>query len=103
MRSNSDLTVTKHAIQESFIFTQIEQKTKRTYWQMGLKYARFKNDTNLFLVPITRAGFSYKITKSDHIRISAGSGYRFPSIAELYTQTRAGVVNIFPSPDKFSR
>jgi iron complex outermembrane receptor protein len=48
---------------------------------------------------VVRAGLNYQATKKTFIRTSFGQGYRFPSIAEKYTATQLGSVNIFPNPD----
>jgi len=48
---------------------------------------------------VVRAGLNYQAAKNTFIRTSYGQGYRFPSIAEKYTATQLGSVNIFPNPD----
>ncbi len=49
--------------------------------------------------PVIRTGLNYRIAKATFIRASFGQGYRFPSIAEKYTSTSLGSINIFPNPD----
>jgi iron complex outermembrane receptor protein len=49
--------------------------------------------------PVTRAGISWQATKATFIRASFGQGYRFPSMAEKYTSTSLGSLNIFPNPE----
>lgn len=48
---------------------------------------------------VVRAGLNYQAAKKTFVRASFGQGYRFPSIAEKYTATNLGSVNIFPNPD----
>ena len=48
---------------------------------------------------VIRAGINYQAAENTFIRASYGQGYRFPSIAEKYTATSIGSVNIFPNPD----
>lgn len=48
---------------------------------------------------VVRAGLNYQAANKTFIRTSFGQGYRFPSIAEKYTATNLGSVNIFPNPD----
>ncbi len=48
---------------------------------------------------VVRAGLNYRAANKTFIRASFGQGYRFPSIAEKYTATNLGSVNIFPNPD----
>lgn len=48
--------------------------------------------------PVFRAGVNYQFTEHTFVRASFGQGYRFPSIAEKYTATSLGMVNILPNP-----
>lgn len=47
--------------------------------------------------PVFRTGVHYKAAKYTHIRASIGQGIRYPSVAERYTQTNVGALNIFPN------
>jgi iron complex outermembrane receptor protein len=49
------------------------------------------------IYPILRAGLHYQLAKFTHLRISAGQGIRYPAVAERYTQTSVGALNIFPN------
>jgi iron complex outermembrane receptor protein len=48
--------------------------------------------------PVFRTGVNYQFTDNTFVRASFGQGYRFPSIAEKYTSTSLGMVNILPNP-----
>lgn len=48
--------------------------------------------------PVFRTGLNYAVTDQTFLRASFGQGYRFPSIAEKYTATALGMVNILPNP-----
>lgn len=48
--------------------------------------------------PIIRTGIHYQAAKYTHLRASFGQGIRYPSVAERYTQTSVGALNIFPNP-----
>ncbi|PLX09303.1 MAG: hypothetical protein C0596_01775 [Marinilabiliales bacterium] len=48
--------------------------------------------------PVASVGVNYEATERTFIRASFGQGYRFPSIAEKYTATSLGMVNILPNP-----
>lgn len=48
--------------------------------------------------PVFRTGVNYQFTENTFVRASFGQGYRFPSIAEKYTSTSLGMVNILPNP-----
>jgi len=49
--------------------------------------------------PIFRSAASYQIAKGTFVRGSWGQGVRFPSVAERFTQTSVGALNIFPNPN----
>jgi len=48
--------------------------------------------------PVIRLGANYQLFDFTFIRASFGQGYRFPTIAEKYTYTNVGALNIFPNP-----
>lgn len=49
------------------------------------------------IYPVVRFGLNYQLAAHTFLRGSFGQGYRFPSIAELYTTTNLGGLNIFPN------
>jgi iron complex outermembrane receptor protein len=53
--------------------------------------------TTLPFYPIFRSAASYQAAKGTFLRASWGQGVRFPSIAERFTQTSVGALNIFPN------
>jgi iron complex outermembrane receptor protein len=57
-----------------------------------------KDSVSLPFYPILRTGFHYELAKYTHLRASIGQGIRYPSVAERYTQTSVGALNIFPNP-----
>ena len=48
--------------------------------------------------PILRLGAHYQLAEFTHLRASFGQGIRYPSVAERYTQTSVGALNVFPNP-----
>jgi len=67
---------------------------------LGLRWERNRLDAEKAEAkPVVRAGISYKAAGSTFLRASFGQGYRFPSMAEKYTATSLGSLNIFPNPD----
>ena len=54
--------------------------------------------TKLPVYPIFRVGAHYQVAKYSHIRASFGQGIRYPSVAERYTKTSVGSLNVFPNP-----
>jgi outer membrane receptor protein involved in Fe transport len=57
-----------------------------------------KDTLSIPIKPVFRTGINYHLFSNTHIRASLGQGYRFPSIAEKYTNTGLGIVNVFPNP-----
>lgn len=56
-----------------------------------------KDSTKLPVYPIIRGGLHYQLFKYTHLRVSYGQGIRYPSVAERYTQTNVGALNVFPN------
>lgn len=56
-----------------------------------------KDSVTIPFYPILRAGLHYEIAKYTHLRASIGQGIRYPAVAERYTQTSVGALNIFPN------
>ncbi len=48
--------------------------------------------------PIIRLGAHYQLAEYTHLRASFGQGIRYPSVAERYTTTSVGALNVFPNP-----
>jgi outer membrane receptor protein involved in Fe transport len=57
-----------------------------------------KDSVSIPIYPVLRTGFHYEIAKYTHLRASIGQGIRYPSVAERFTQTSVGALNIFPNP-----
>lgn len=61
----------------------------------------FGNDSTTLgkipVYPILRLGLHYELFKYTHLRASFGQGIRYPAVAERYTQTSVGALNIFPN------
>ena len=57
-----------------------------------------KDSLTIPIYPVFRTGFHYELAKYTHLRASLGQGIRYPSVAERYTATSVGALNIFPNP-----
>jgi iron complex outermembrane receptor protein len=57
-----------------------------------------KDSLTIPIYPVFRTGFHYELAKYTHLRASLGQGIRYPSVAERYTETSVGALNIFPNP-----
>ena len=57
-----------------------------------------KDSTTIPIYPILRMGLHYQAAKYTHLRASFGQGIRYPAVAERFTQTSVGALNVFPNP-----
>jgi len=82
------------------LYTQFDQRFfERLSVSLGLRWERYTLDkTDDESRPVTRLGINYQAGKASFLRASFGQGYRFPSMAEKYTSTSLGSLNIFPNP-----
>ena len=60
-------------------------------------YLNADSTSKLPVYPIFRLGAHYEVAKFSHLRASFGQGVRFPSVAERYTKTSVGALNVFPN------
>ncbi|TXI84374.1 MAG: TonB-dependent receptor [Crocinitomicaceae bacterium] len=102
-----------HTSNNAAIYAQIDQKIKKLDITAGVRVEHFqmdgrggdsdfmiskKDSTTIPVYPIMRIGMHYELFKYTHLRASFGQGIRYPSVAERYTQTNVGALNIFPNP-----
>ncbi|MEE9463635.1 MAG: TonB-dependent receptor [Bacteroidales bacterium] len=83
------------------IFAQLDAKPlKKLNLSLGVRFERYKLDRQVeYSNPVVRAGLNYQVLEYTYLRASFGQGYRFPSVAEKFTATSVGAMNIFPNPD----
>jgi len=83
------------------LMTQFDQRFfKKLSVSLGLRWERYSMDRkDVESMPVVRAGVNYEFVKNTFFRASYGQGYRYPSMAEKYTATSLGSLNIFPNPD----
>lgn len=80
-------------------FTQADYRKGRFTASAGARYEYYA--VNLFnqQKPVFRAGLNYQPARATFLRMSWGQGFRFPSMAELFTSTSTGAVTVFANPD----
>ena len=61
--------------------------------ELGSRYEYFQLDDKNRQKPVFRAGLNKQLGKATFWRASYGEGFRFPSMAELFTKTSTG--NVF--------
>lgn len=93
-------------------YAQLEKKYKKLDLTAGVRLEYFEQDNrrgdskfnlgngkSLPFFPIFRTAAHYELFKYTHLRASVGQGVRYPAIAERYTQTSVGSLNVFPNPN----
>jgi iron complex outermembrane receptor protein len=103
-----------HFSTNSALYSQYEHKLGKLDLTAGVRLEYFeqdnrKGDSDFYFgkdssakipfTPIVRAGIHYQIAKFTHLRASFGQGVRYPSVAERYTVTSVGALNVFPNPN----
>lgn len=90
-----------HTMSNIAVFSQIDWMFfRKLQVSLGLRWERYTLDgEEEFSRPVARAGVSYQAADFTFVRASFGQGYRFPSVAEKYTATTVGAINIFPNPE----
>ena len=102
-----------HTSQNTAVYGQFEGKFwNKVDWTVGMRVEYYQLDTlkpdsrfqftdsvSMPIYPVFRTAAHYALTKYSHLRISAGQGIRFPSIAERFVSTSVGGLVIFKNPD----
>jgi len=90
-----------HKRNEIALFTQLSGTLiSKLKYNLGFRWETYRLDGFTETPhPVFRAGLNYQVLAHSFIRVSAGQGYRFPSIAEKFATTQLGALNIFPNPD----
>ncbi len=103
-----------HHSNNASAYCQYEQKINKLDIATGIRIEHFimdgkKGDSDFYLLkdtsklklpvyPILRVAAHYQLFKYTHLRASIGQGIRYPSVAERFTQSSVGSLNVFPNP-----
>ena len=111
----------KHYSSSAGIYTQLDKKFGNLNISLGGRWEGYKLDVSNEEVtsfsqtfsaaantiggffqdknskPVFRTGLSYQLLEYSFIRASFGQGFRYPTIAEKYTASTVGSLNIFPN------
>jgi outer membrane cobalamin receptor len=108
---------TSYTSNNGAVYAQIDKKIGRLNLSGGVRYERntiYAPDTVVFTAkykeatpnkgvlteakPVFRIGANYQVAEATFLRANWGQGYRFPTVAEMFINTNAGGLSIFPSP-----
>ncbi len=88
-----------HNLENRSAYSQIQYKNNGWIAQIGARYEHFNLDGNIQSKPVFRAGLNKQFGQSTFLRFSYGEGFRFPSMAELFTTTSSGSIFVLPNND----
>ncbi len=82
------------------MYLQLDKKLwKVVNLQCGIRYEYFRvNNLEPTTKPVFRGGVSVQALRGTWLRASYGDGLRYPTIAERYIATKAGLFGVFPNP-----
>lgn len=80
-------------------FAQAEYTRPRWNATAGARYEYFAVNDYRQRKPVFRAGFNFRPARATFLRVSAGQGFRFPSMAEMFISTSSGAVTVFANPN----
>ncbi len=97
--ANSDSEVFQgvHKTKNLAAYGQLDKKFNRLTATVGIRYEDYRVDELVYNRPVIRTGVTYQAAKATFVRASYGGGFRYPSMAELFTSTNVGSVNVFPN------
>lgn len=90
-----------HAGSNMAVYSQLDGRLlQRLKYSLGIRWETNTLDGEFYYsLPVLRTGLNYQPGESTFLRASVGQGYRFPSVAEKFTDTNIGGLRIFPNPD----
>jgi iron complex outermembrane receptor protein len=97
--SNSPLFNGTHNIQNLAGYLQTQYKSNGWIAQIGGRYEHYNLDGNKQSKPVIRLGLNKQISRATFLRASYGEGFRYPSMAELFTTTSTGNISVLPNGD----
>jgi iron complex outermembrane receptor protein len=85
------------------VYIQMEKKFfNRLTVLLGGRYEYYHLADLYERKPVFRAGINFQAAQGTYLRLSAGQGYRVPSIGERYITTTSGSFGFYPNPALFS-
>ncbi|MCB0735063.1 MAG: TonB-dependent receptor [Bacteroidetes bacterium] len=80
------------------VYAQADWKYRKLSANLGVRYEDYLLNDYHESRPVFRSGINYGLGKATFLRASYGQGYRFPTIAESYIETKVGFVSVFSNP-----
>lgn len=88
-----------HKFTKGSLFAQVDLEIKQLLISAGARAETFSLDKSTDTTAVTgKLGFNYQAARRTYLRLNAGLGYRFPSIAELFVSAGIEGFTVFPNP-----
>ncbi len=98
-KSEAQMFNGNHIIENRAAYSQLQYKNNGWIAQIGGRYEHYDLDGKIASKPVYRAGINKQFGRATFIRASYGEGFRYPSIAEMFTTTSTGSIFVLPNPD----
>lgn len=94
--SNSEIFGGVHRLDDQAVYLQVEKEIPYVKISGGIRYESLSLDNTRWSRPVLRIGAN---GGTDYLRIRAsyGEGFRFPSMAEMFTRTNVGALQVYPN------
>lgn len=96
--SQSEVFEGRHDLNSQAVFVQGEYQLPYVKFLAGLRYESLQLDQTRWTRPVLRFGVNGG-TESTKFRLSYGEGFRFPTMAESFTRTNVGALQVYPNTD----
>lgn len=96
--SNSEVFEGRHDINGQAAFVQTEYRLPMIKFLAGIRYESLQMDNTRWTRPVLRFGVNGG-TESTKFRLNYGEGFRFPTMAESFTRTNVGALQVYPNQD----
>ena len=95
--SRSELFGGFHTTANAAAYAQFDRKWEGGQVNLGMRYESQWVDDGNYARPVMRLGVNQKLAKATFMRLSFGQGFRFPSMAELFTESNIGSIYLYPN------
>ncbi len=94
--SNSEIFGGEHRVNNQAAYLQLEKEIPYATFSAGVRYESMQLDETRWSRPVFRVGVNAGV-EALRFRASYGEGFRFPSMAEMFTRTNVGALQVFPN------
>jgi outer membrane receptor for ferrienterochelin and colicins len=98
-KTESPLFQGNHQARNHAAYSQLSYKNAGWVAELGGRFEYFNLDGKERSKPVFRAGLNKQLGRATFLRASYGEGFRFPSMAELFTVTSTGDISVFANPN----